>query len=141
MILGLSLVAQAQRGKGYQGQNDFTPEQRAELKTKKMALHLDLNKEQQDKLLKVNRSWAEKRAQAKEKFKAQMDGDQKPDADARYAMRIQMMDNQMAYQSEIKKILNEEQYATWKEHRSKQGDRGRHGNRTPCKRSKDDKRS
>ena len=94
-----------------------------------MALHLDLNKAQQDQLLKVNRSWAEKRAERKEEFRAKREGTGKPDPDERYAFQVQMLDNQMNYLSEIKKILNDEQYAIWKEHQSKNKDRGRHQRR------------
>ena len=68
-FLSLSLLGQAQRGNEKQKQDEFTPEQQAVLKTKKMALHLDLSQKQQDELLKVNRSWAEKRAENKEKFR------------------------------------------------------------------------
>ena len=126
-LLSLSLMVQGQERKGQQYQKDFTPEQMATIKTKKMALHLDLSQEQQNQLLKVNRSWAEKRAQDREKFKAQMEGEEKPDADERYAMKVQMLDNQLAYQGEVKKILTQEQYVLWKEHRAKGGDHGRPG--------------
>lgn len=139
VILVLGLAGQAQEGKGQQATRDFTPEQMAVIKTKKMALHLDLSQDQQDRLLKVNQSWAEKRAQQREKFKAQQ-GQEKPDADTRYAMQVQMLDNQMAYQNELKKILNKEQFELWREHRAKKGEHreqghwkgqkeGPHGNR------------
>ncbi len=124
----MSLLLQAQQGKGHHNQNDFTPEQQAVLKTKRMALHLDLNQKQQDQLLNVNRSWASKRAEQKEQFKAQKESTGKPDADERYAHQAQMLDNQMEYHNQIKKILTEEQYALWKEHRSKNRDR-RHAHR------------
>lgn len=133
--MGISLIAQAQRGQApEQKMNDYTPEQQAVLKTKKMALHLDLNKEQQDQLLVVNRKWAEKRAEEKAKMKALKDKDEKPDADARYAHRSLMLDNQMMYQNDLKKILNKEQYVTWKEHRAQKHEkmhqgRQRHGKR------------
>lgn len=138
-FLGLSLIGQAQRGNGYQNQKDLTPEQQAVLKTKKMSLHLDLNKQQQDELLKVNQNWAEKRDQQKAKFKAQKDGGDKPDADARYAMQVQMLDFKMEYQNQIKKILDKEQYETWKKHLAKHGDRGRHGKKSHGDRNKDRK--
>ncbi len=127
MILTLGLAGQAQEGKGQLAQKDFTPEQMAVIKTKKMALHLDLSQDQQDRLLKVNQSWAEKRAQQREKHKAQMQGENKPDSDARYAMQVERLDNQMAYQNEVKKILSKEQFELWKEHRAKMGEGRRHG--------------
>ena len=101
VLLGLSFALHAQRGKEKQHErNEYTPEQQAVLKTKKMALHLDLNEDQQKKLIEINKKWAEKRAKEREEFKAQFEGDQRPDADTRYKHQVQMLD----------------QYSTWKEH-------------------------
>ncbi len=120
VLLGLSFALHAQRGKEKQHErNEYTPEQQAVLKTKKMALHLDLNEDQQKKLIEVNRKWAEKRAKEREEFKAQFEGDQRPDADTRYKHQLQRLDNRMAYQKEVEKILNKDQYTTWKEHQEK----------------------
>ena len=137
VLLGLSMSMYAQRGKGYHGQkSEFTPEQQAILKTKKMALAYDLSEDQQEKLIDVNTKWAEKRNQYKEEFKKQKEAEQKPDADARYERQVQMLDDQLAYQKELEKILNKEQYLSWKEHmldkktrmqRCRKGD-GRRGN-------------
>lgn len=120
IILGLSLALHAQRGKGDQHQrSEYTPEQQAVLKTKKMALHLDLSEDQQKRLIEVNKSWAEKRAGDRKEFKEQFEGDKRPDADVRYEHQLQMLDAKMAYQKEVEKILNKDQYATWKEHQNK----------------------
>lgn len=117
VLLGLSLSMYAQRGKGQHGQrSEFTSEQQAVLKTKKMALALDLNEDQQEKLIDLNTKWAEKRSQYKEAYKKQKEAEQKPDADARYERQLQMLDDQLAYQKELEKILNKEQYLSWKEH-------------------------
>ncbi len=125
IILGLSFALHAQGEKGKQHQrSEYTPEQQAILKTKKMALHLDLNDDQQDKLLEVNKSWAEQRAREKEEFKANFKGDERPDTEARYEHQLQMLDNQMAYQEKIQTILNKDQYTAWKEHQEKRN-RGR----------------
>ena len=128
-FLSLSLLGQAQRGSEQKKQDDFTPEQHAVLKTKKMAHHLDLSQKQQDELLKVNRSWAEKRAEQKEKFKSQQETPEKSDPDARYQRQLQRLDAQISYQNQVKNILNEEQYALWKEHRSHNMRRGERGKR------------
>ena len=120
VILSLSFALHAQRGKGHEhARNEYTPEQQAVLKTKKMALHLDLNEDQQKKLTQVNKKWAEKKAKEREEFKAQFEADQRPDADARYKHQLQMLDDQMAYQKEVENILNKDQYAAWKEHQGK----------------------
>lgn len=120
VLLGLSFTLHAQREKGKQHQrSEYTPEQQAVLKTKKMALQLDLSEDQQDKLITVNKSWAEKRVREREDFKAKFKDDERPDSDARYQHQLQMLDNQMAYQKEVAKILNKDQYATWKEHQER----------------------
>lgn len=141
-ILGISLIAQAQRGNSPETKmNDFTPEQQAVLKTKKMVLHLDLNDQQRDKLMEVNKRWAEKRSEERAKMKAQLDKEEKPDADTRYAHQVQMLDNQLMYQNEVKKILNEEQYASWKEHQMRRGDRSFRGKNHPGNRHREKSRS
>ena len=120
ILLSLSFALHAQRGKGQEHpKSDYTPEQQAVLKTKKMALHLDLSEDQQEKLIVVNKKWAEKRAKEREELKVQFEGDERPDADTRYKHQLQMLDDQMAYQKEIEKILNKDQYTTWKEHQGK----------------------
>lgn len=97
--------------------NDFTPEQQAVLKTKKMTLHLDLNQNQQNQLLALNEKWAKekeaKRAELKSLNKEELTSDQK------FNHMNDMLDTQIAHQKEIKKILNEEQYEEWKKSRSK----------------------
>ncbi len=139
IILGLSLSLHAQRGKGDQHQrSEFTPEQQAVLKTKKMALHLDLSEDQQERLTQVNKSWAVTKAEKRKEFKAQFEGDERPDADARYEHQLQMLNDKMAYQKEVEKILNKDQYDTWKEHQNtrNRGQAGRkgHGKRNSNKR-------
>ena len=138
VLLGLSFAIQAQRGQGHkQERSKYTPEQEAVLKTKKMALHLDLNEEQQDKLIEVNKRWSETRAKKRDEFRSQYNGEERPDSDARFKHQSEMLDYQIAYQKEVEKILNKEQYATWKEqqdkrnrgHACRKGKRMRHGER------------
>jgi len=102
---------------------DFTPEQQAILKTKKMALALDLNDSQQSQVLTLNKKWIQEKMATKEAHKSlnkeEMTSDQK------FEMMNKALDTKLSHQAEIKKILNKEQYETWKEtsrkmyHRSK----------------------
>jgi len=141
VILGLSFALHAQRGKENQHErNTYTPEQQAVLKTKKMALHLDLNDDQQEKLSELNKKWAEKKASQREEFKSQSEGDERPDADARYQHQLQRLDDQMAYQKEVGKILNKDQYTTWKEHQEGR-DKGRECRKGRGKRHSDKRES
>lgn len=117
-LLGTTILAYGQKEvKPRKPMNDFTPEQQAVLKTKKMTLHLDLNQNQQNQLLALNEKWAKekeaKRAELKSLNKEELTSDQK------FNHMNDMLDTQIAHQKEIKKILNEEQYEEWKKSRSK----------------------
>lgn len=113
LLLGTSILAYGQKeGKPRQQMQDFTPEQQAVLKTKKMALHLDLNQNQQDQLLALNKKWAKekeaKKAELKSLNKEEITSEQK------FKHMNAMLDTQIARQKEMKKLLNEEQYKVWK---------------------------
>lgn len=140
VILGLSFALHAQREKGKRyDRNEFTPDQQAVLKTKKMALQLDLSEDQQDKLMEINKSWAERRNKEREEFKAKYKEDERPDSDARFEHMLKRLDHQMAYQKQVQKILDKDQYTAWKEQQEKriQGHacrKGRSSNRNGEKR-------
>lgn len=113
LLLGTSIMAYGQKeGKPRQQMQDFTPEQRAVLKTKKMTLHLDLSQNQQDQLLALNKKWAKEREAKKAELKSlnreEMTSDQK------FKQMNDMLDTQIAHQKEMKKLLNEKQYDVWK---------------------------
>lgn len=96
---------------------DFTPQQLAELKTKRMALKLDLSEAQQKEVLKLNTDLAEKRKAKMEKFKAAKDAKQEKkewSADERFAFMNERLDAQLKIQHKMKDILSEDQYVVWK---------------------------
>ena len=98
----------------------MTPEQIATLRTKRMALALNLSEAQQTKVQKLN---LEKATLAKEKmaeFKAKKkSGDfQKPTADERYAMKNRMLDLALAEQQQMKQILDKDQFEKWRKMRA-----------------------
>ena len=92
---------------------NFTPEQQAILKTKEMAIHLDLNASQQSQILTLNKKWIQKTTAKKEAYKDLNKEDMS--SDQKFEMMNKALDNRLAHQEEIKKILNKEQYETWKE--------------------------
>lgn len=92
---------------------NFTPEQQAILKTKEMALHLDLNASQQSQILALNKKWVQKKTATKEAYKDL--NKEEISSDQKFEMMNKALDNRLAHQEEIKKILNKEQYETWKE--------------------------
>lgn len=125
LLLGSSMVGFSQNeGKQKRMLEDFSPEQHAILQTKKMALELDLNDNQQKQMLDLNKKWAElrskKKAEMKALNKAEMTSTEK------FNHMNAMLDEKLNRQTAVKRILNEDQYKTWKKseykmrHRSKE---------------------
>jgi hypothetical protein len=94
--------------------SSFTPDQEAILKTKKMALQLDLNENQQSKILAINKKMAADHKKMMENHKAMMESDKKPTSDERFKMMSDMLEVQLAQQNDMKKILNDDQYKEWR---------------------------
>ncbi len=114
LLLTTSVVAFGQNEKRKMNMSqEFTPEQQAILKTKKMVLSLDLNKDQQGQILQLNKTWIQEKTATKAAHKSlnkeEMTSDQKFD------LMNQMLDTKLAQQEQIKKILNKDQYKLWKE--------------------------
>jgi len=93
---------------------DFTPEQMAELRTKRMALKLDLSQAQQQEVLKLNKELAEKRKAGFEKFKEARATKKEWTAEERFTFMNERLDARLAVQNKMKDILDENQYARWK---------------------------
>jgi Spy/CpxP family protein refolding chaperone len=94
-------------------QENFTPEQQAELQTKKMTLDLDLNETQQTKvnqlMLDLQKDKPKRTESRKEMTNAQ-----------KFEARSAMLDRRIAMKKAMKEILTEEQFAKWeknKQHR------------------------
>lgn len=98
-------------------QDKLTPEQRVELQVKKMTLDLDLNDKQQKDIKKLLTEQAKKREEGKAKREAMKKVGTKPTSEERFAMKSKMMDEQIAFKAEIKKILSEKQMEKWEEHK------------------------
>jgi len=113
MMSSLATFAQDRKMK----RDDFTPEQRVELQVKKMTLDLELNDKQQKDLKKLLTEQSKKREEAKAKHEAAKASDKKPTNEERFAMRNKILDEKIAFKSEMKKILNEKQMEKWEEQR------------------------
>lgn len=118
LLVGLASFAQReghheQRREAFK---ELTPEQVATLKTKKMALALDLDEQQQKQLMEVNLEDAAyiKSKRAKRKAKKESDEMAKPTVDERFALENERLDRKLAQQQKLKQILTDEQYAQWK---------------------------
>lgn len=101
----------------------LTPEQQAELQVKKMTLELDLNAKQQAEIKKIALEQAKKREAKKTEWKASKEDGKSLSKDEKFALKNQMLDNQIAHKAEMKKILTAEQYAKWESKQTERKDK------------------
>lgn len=125
LLFGLTAYGQHEhRGPRHEKEAQFTPEQRAELHTKKLTLALDLNASQQKKVEEVLLAKAANRTARKEAFK-KSDSLQR-DPEQHYERMNRRLDDMIAHKKEMKEILTEEQYVKWEKIAAKKGHRSRH---------------
>ena len=122
LILAIALVAttltfaQDRKARG----EKLTPEQQTELQVKRMTLELDLDEKQQKEIKTILVEQSKKKETKLAEMKAKKEKGEKPTADERFAMKNEMLDNQIAMKARMKKILKPEQFTKWEE---KQADR------------------
>lgn len=115
-IISVSSYAQEKKDRprrhdGHQMEK-FTPEQRNELMLKKMTLELDLNASQQKEMGKII---AEKTAKREAHLKDRKAKTEKPTSDEIFKMKSKMLDEQIAMNAKMKKLLSPEQFKKWDE--------------------------
>lgn len=105
--------------------NDLSAEEMANLKTKKMTLHLDLTSAQQEKVKAIVLEESQMRKAKMLEMKSKKDAGtlQKPSKEQRLEMMNERLDKQIAMKAKMKDILNEEQYARWEQSMSKRSHR------------------
>ncbi|KOS07875.1 hypothetical protein AM493_18780 [Flavobacterium akiainvivens] len=124
--MGLTMSAQqhnrrhdGEHGPRKEHRDPFTPEQRAELRAKKLTLQLDLTDKQQTELQKVFTTQAKERQTAMEQHKANREAGKKLSPDERFAMQNRKLENQISAKRELKKILTEDQFAKFEKMKHK----------------------
>ncbi len=117
-IICISTFAFAQDRKS--GTSDFSQDQRTELQTKKMVLALDLTDAQYQKIVTL------KKSQKNKLQKLDKEAYQNLTADEKFERKNDMLDAQISYQREMKKILSDSQYDQWKKMRHKKGKEMKH---------------
>ncbi|AOZ99887.1 hypothetical protein [Flavobacterium commune] len=90
----------------------FTPEQRNQLMLKKMTLDLDLNDSQQKEMGKII---AEQSAKREAHLKDRKAKTEKPTSDEIFQMKSKMLDEQIAMNAKMKKVLSPDQFKKWGE--------------------------
>lgn len=88
----------------------LTPEQAATLKTKQMALRLDLSDAQQKEIYKINLANAKERQAKMEAAKKMKEKGEKPSKENRYERMNERLDKQLAQKKKLKSILTQEQF-------------------------------
>ncbi len=110
-VLNLS----AQEPKLNERKQQYTPEQIAELQTKKMELEFDLTDKQRKELYKLNLETAQKREAKKQELKELKTEQKQLTSDEKYQMQLKRLDEAKYHQTEMKRVLGEEKYNVWKE--------------------------
>lgn len=115
-------------------EQQMTPDQRAQLQLKRMTLSLNLTDKQQKQIYPLLLQSIEKRDKKMAEIKAKREKGEKLSADERFELQNDRLDNQIAMQKDLEKILTPEQMKTYeanqKEMKERAGERnrGRRGN-------------
>lgn len=121
-LITLNATAQEKERKGRKhNRTDFTPEQVATLKTKQMVLELDLTASQQKQIQKINLENAKERELRRDDFKKSKDVVKDRSSEERFKLKNERLDKALAHKSEMKKILNKEQYERWEKGKHRKG--------------------
>lgn len=118
-----SLMAQHQNHQEHRkNQEKLSQEQRTELRTKQMQLALDLSENQAKQVAQILKKYPRPaRSQKKDELST----------DERYEMHLKNLDQQIALQKEMKNVLNEQQYESWKKMQHPKKGRMAHQGRGP----------
>ncbi|WP_457615881.1 hypothetical protein [Lutibacter sp.] len=95
----------------------LTPEQKATLQTKRMALLLDLNENQQDAIYKLNEKRAVHQREFQETVKQRKLNNIKPTSDEIFNVKLNRLNSQIAYKKAMEEILSKDQFEKWKKYR------------------------
>lgn len=130
----ISLSAQKKNHK----KSDFSPEQKTQLIVKKLTNALELSDKQSNQItpliaIKVQKMKEHKAFRTKKH--------QKISSDEKFEMAMNHLDQQAKMQSEMKKILNKDQYTQWKamqkkHHRKSKSHKANSKNKTHAKKGK-----
>ncbi len=112
LMLAISMHAQrpehsprGEKGPMMEKIKEWTPEQRAELKTKSLVLHLDLNKKQEVEVQKIHLDLEKQ----KEQRKANRKDPKTLTADELFELKVAQLDEKIAVKRQFEAIFNKEQ--------------------------------
>lgn len=111
LVVGMTTFAQEGKPSNERPQKEqFTKEQRAQLRLKKMVLELDLDANQQEEMAVIIAEQSAKFENFKKERQARKAAGTKPTADEKFAIANKMLDEKIAMKARVKKILNPEQF-------------------------------
>ena len=102
----------------------LTPEQRTELKSKQLTLALTLSDKQQKEVQKLILDRENKKQALIAQQRANKEAGKEATADERFAMKSKMLDEQIAMQREMKKILTPEQFEKFEKIKAERHENG-----------------
>jgi len=120
MLIGLLAFAQESNLDRTQKRNlkerfNFTAEQRAELKSKKMTLDLNLSEKQILEIRKILLERSKTFDIKRQELKSQQKEGKELSQDEKFNLINQKLDYQIAMKSKMEKILTEDQFKKWEE--------------------------
>jgi selenocysteine-specific translation elongation factor len=114
LLVGLSTFAQEPATNPRREKlEQMTPQQKNELRLKKLTLDLGLNASQQKEMGKIIAEMEAKREAFKAERLAKKEAGTKPTKDERFAMKTKLLDEQIATKERVKKILDANQFEKW----------------------------
>ena len=119
------------------------PQEMAELKTKKMTLHLDLTEAQQSKVMALNLENAKQRKEHLKKHADKKEDSEKakPTKEEKLKRMNAKLDAQIATKKQMKNILNVDQYEKWEKSEMKRNHGRKHNKKGDRKHKKGKKNS
>lgn len=118
LLIGIGASAQHHHQHGKQQMlREFTPEQQASLKSRKMTLELALDDTQQEKVESLLSRHFQQRSEQRASRDGQMDTLSRRNPEDHYRKLSQRLDHQIAFQRELKEILSPSQFEQWQHQR------------------------
>lgn len=120
MLVGFTTFAQEEKQASKRAEMEkMTPEQRNQLLLKRVTAILNLNEKQQKEIAPILMEQQLKREKALAEFKAQKEKGTKPTADERFARENNKLDEEIAMNEKLQKILAPDQMKKWEDMKSK----------------------
>ena len=125
MLVGFATFAQEEKKLGSKRaeMEKMTPEQRSELRLKRVSAILNLTEKQQKEIAPILAEQQQKREKALADFKAMKEKGAKPSAEERAERAKQRDEDQKAMTEKLQKILTPEQMKKWEEKKEQNKER------------------